>query len=170
LGDWGTGAFYDDGSVFSINRNGGLISDSSGSYTITRWSGAGTLEVAQLSTTSPRAAWVLTTEGRLFKALGHVTGAEQNTVDLPSEISLIQNYPNPFNPTTTIRYSLPYPGWVALRVYDTVGRLVITLQDGKQSAGVYDVQWNAQGFPSGVYFYGLASERVLLVRKAVHIK
>jgi hypothetical protein len=42
----------------------------------------------------------------------------------PSAYSLAEAYPNPFNPTTTIRYALPEPAVVSLKVYDLVGREV----------------------------------------------
>ena len=72
--------------------------------------------------------------------------------------ALMQNRPNPFNPETVIPYSLSAPGRVAVRVYDVRGRLVRTLVDAVQPAGVHAARWNgsvASGArsASGVYFY-----------------
>jgi hypothetical protein len=71
--------------------------------------------------------------------------------------SLSQNYPNPFNSTTTIRFTIPVgaSGHASLRVYDVTGKTVATLTDEKKWPGTYGVHWNAEGFPSGVYFYRL---------------
>ncbi len=86
----------------------------------------------------------------------------------PRIFSLEQNYPNPFNPRTIIRFSLPGSGEEAglvpltLRIYDSRGRLVRTLVDGKRTAGEHAVVWDGRadgGEPvgSGVFFYRLES-------------
>ena len=77
--------------------------------------------------------------------------------ELSKEFVLEQNYPNPFNPNTTIKYSIPVVGTghaasVRLVVYDILGREVTTLVNKQQKPGNYQVQWNANGLPSGMYF------------------
>ncbi|GEM_PF-862673 len=71
----------------------------------------------------------------------------------PGEFNLFQNYPNPFNPTTSITYQLPHDGFVKFKIYDVLGREMVTLVDGAQSAGLHSVTFNASGLPSGVYYY-----------------
>jgi len=68
------------------------------------------------------------------------------------ECILYQNYPNPFNPTTAIRFGLSKGGFVSLRVYDLLGREVSALLHEFRSAGQHEVQFDAVGLPSGVYF------------------
>jgi len=77
---------------------------------------------------------------------------------------LEQNYPNPFNPSTTIKYSIPNvetlratSQQVTLKIYDILGREVITLVNKQQKAGSYEVQFDASGLTSGIYFYKLNS-------------
>jgi hypothetical protein len=70
---------------------------------------------------------------------------------LPFRFGLHPNYPNPFNPSTQIEYELPAAGRVELTVYDLLGRPVAALVSGAQPAGTHRTEWNAQGFPGGVY-------------------
>ncbi|MEM6648247.1 MAG: T9SS type A sorting domain-containing protein, partial [Bacteroidota bacterium] len=68
---------------------------------------------------------------------------------------LRQNYPEPFSQQTTIRYEVINTVPVQLNVYDVLGRRVRTLVDGMQDAGVYDVVFEADDLPTGMYFYRL---------------
>jgi hypothetical protein len=61
-------------------------------------------------------------------------------------------YPNPFNASTQIQYSLDHRGVMSLVIYDVLGREVATLAQGMQDAGVYSVNWQADGVSSGTYF------------------
>ncbi len=81
-----------------------------------------------------------------------ISGSNSNT---PQRFALHQNYPNPFNPSTTIRFDVARQGKVALRIYNILGQEVATLVDKRLVPGQYDVQWNANGMASGVYFYHL---------------
>ena len=71
------------------------------------------------------------------------------------QFGLEQNYPNPFNPATTISFVLPSTLVVSLKVFDALGREVSVLLSERMPAGKYSQQWNAEGLPSGVYFYRL---------------
>ncbi|MDZ7376052.1 MAG: T9SS type A sorting domain-containing protein [candidate division KSB1 bacterium] len=90
--------------------------------------------------------------------------------NIPNEFSLMQNYPNPFNPTTTIQFSLPKEAVVKLSVYNIMGQQVATLVNGKRSAGVHYVQWDAPGLPSGMYFYRLSARPTVLSKKMMLIR
>ncbi|MDP2207860.1 MAG: T9SS type A sorting domain-containing protein [Bacteroidota bacterium] len=76
--------------------------------------------------------------------------------NLPTQYALSQNYPNPFNPSTTIKYALPQASQVNLSVFNTLGQRVALLVDGKQEAGYHEMNLDASGFTSGVYFYRLS--------------
>jgi len=82
----------------------------------------------------------------------------------PNEFVLFQNYPNPFNPSTTIKYSIPLVGTsrgvsphVILKIFDILGREVVTLVNKEQSAGNYEIQFDASELTSGSYFYRITS-------------
>ena len=93
-----------------------------------------------------------------------------NSATLPKEFTLQQNYPNPFNPTTTISYSVNTTGNIELAVYDLQGHQVATLVNGVQPVGNYQVVFDAQELPSGVYVYTLRSAESVLTNKMVLMK
>ncbi|MCW9065893.1 MAG: T9SS type A sorting domain-containing protein, partial [Ignavibacteriaceae bacterium] len=91
-------------------------------------------------------------------------------ISLPLEYELAQNYPNPFNPSTAIKYTVPSAGTVQLKVYDILGNEVTTLVNEYEPAGIYNVEWNASSFQSGVYFYQLKTEGIVETKKMVLLK
>ena len=93
-----------------------------------------------------------------------------NSDKIPAGFAVSQNYPNPFNPSTEIIYSLPKAGMVTLRIFDILGREVATLVNEREDAGEHTVQWNAEGYPSGVYFYRIVAGDFLETRKMVLMK
>ncbi len=85
------------------------------------------------------------------------------TINKPVDFSLSQNYPNPFNPTTKIKYNIPAAGNVTIKVFDVLGKEIKTLVEEYKAAGSYEVDFNANELPSGVYFYRIAihSDRIV---------
>ncbi len=88
----------------------------------------------------------------------------------PKDLNLFQNYPNPFNPTTMISYALPKATLVTIKVFDVLGKEVVTLFSGRQDAGTYNVPFNASLYSSGVYFYQLKTDNAVLTRKMIFTK
>jgi hypothetical protein len=94
----------------------------------------------------------------------------ENGKELPTEYSLSQNYPNPFNSNTKIKYKLPSDSHVHLKVYDLVGREVKDLVNKQQSAGAYEVNFNASNLSSGVYYYKLSAGDYTAMKKMIFLK
>ena len=94
----------------------------------------------------------------------------EETPNIPNIITLYQNYPNPFNPTTSIQYAVSSRQFVSLKVYDVLGNEVATLVNSEKPVGVYKVEWNATGIPSGVYFYQLQTEGYVETKKMVLLR
>ena len=92
---------------------------------------------------------------RKWLSIKTVVGVEREQSDVPLAYSLKQNFPNPFNPSTAISYQLTAHSFVNLRVYDVLGREVVTLVDGTRAAGFHTAHWDASSMPSGVYIYQL---------------
>jgi endo-1,4-beta-xylanase len=103
-------------------------------------------------------------------ALEPTTAIQLVERDSPHVLSLSQNFPNPFNAVTFIRYSLPTDGFVTLKVYDLTGREIATLVEKTQSAGTYQVQFDATSLASGVYLYRLQMENFTSTQKLLLVK
>jgi len=86
------------------------------------------------------------------------------------EYSLADAYPNPFNPSTTLSFTLPEAAKVQLKIYDLSGREVAALVNGTISAGEHRVEWNAEGMPSGTYFYSLSAPGFTSTKKLLLLK
>lgn len=76
----------------------------------------------------------------------------------PTAFAVYQNYPNPFNPTTIIRYSVPALSLVSIKLFDLLGKEVMTILNEEKSPGNYEIELNASssdlgGLASGVYVY-----------------
>ncbi len=89
---------------------------------------------------------------------------------MPKEFSLEQNYPNPFNPITTIKYNLPKASEVALTIYDVLGREIITIVNGQQQPGIYEVKCDASNVSSGIYFYQLKTNDYVNTKKMLLLR
>jgi len=89
---------------------------------------------------------------------------------VPTRFLLSQNYPNPFNPTTTISYKIPQTEFVSLKIYDILGREAATLVNEEKPAGSYEVQFNANGLTSGIYFYQLRAGEYSETKKMLLLK
>ena len=97
------------------------------------------------------------------------TDAEPFAANITS-YSLEQNYPNPFNPTTEIEFKVPQAGLVSLKVFDLLGKEIVTLINEHKSVGAYKVNFDASRLPSGVYFYRLQAGDFIQTKKMVLLK
>lgn len=98
------------------------------------------------------------------------TGVTKEVSPVPMVFQLDQNYPNPFNPSTQISYQLSRTSQVKLTVHDILGREVAMLVNKREGPGHYSVEFNAAELPSGVFFYKLATEDNVSVKKMVLLK
>ncbi|MFH1194557.1 MAG: T9SS type A sorting domain-containing protein [bacterium] len=92
------------------------------------------------------------------------------TTETVTEKFSINNYPNPFNPTTTIKYTIPEDGIVTIKVFDVLGREIITLVNQRQLKGDYSVEFDASGLASGMYIYRIRMNDYIQSKKMVLLR
>jgi len=90
--------------------------------------------------------------------------------EAPAGYALRQNYPNPFNPSTVIPFILEEASTAVISIYNCLGQEVWNLNAGYLPAGYNEVMWNAEGMPSGVYFYRLEAGDFTAMKKMALVK
>jgi hypothetical protein len=100
----------------------------------------------------------------------YITSADEAETTTPGTFSLSQNFPNPFNPVTTISFTIAQPGNVNLVIFDVLGNKIKTVVDEEKTPGKYEVKFEADNLPSGIYFYRLQKSKDVLSRKMILLK
>jgi len=97
-------------------------------------------------------------------------GITQTSTEVPLNYKLGQNYPNPFNPITNLEFGIPKLGFVSLKIYDMLGKEVVTLVNANLSPGTYKYDFDASGLTSGNYFYKLETKDFSETKRMVLLK
>lgn len=111
-------------------------------------------------------------------ALGTVATLAELTDIVPVETDLRvfnsylleQCYPNPFNPTTTIGFGIQNKSNVKITILNAIGEEVAVVLNEEKEAGFHQVEFNATGLPSGVYFYQLRTGSFVETKKMLLLK
>ena len=99
-----------------------------------------------------------------------LTPSSAGTPRRPGSLQLSQNYPNPVRGTTAISFTLPHAADVTLKVYDVLGREVMTLVNGFLSPGTHDVSLDARLLRSGLYIYRLQAGNAANARRMTVVR
>ena len=121
------------------------------------------------SESHPNRLFVTTYGGGIYTADQSVSDVANQNVDIKL-FSLAQNYPNPFNPSTKIEYRIPKTGMVSIKVYNILGKEVVTLVNEEKPSGLYTINFNAGNLPSGIYFYTLKAGSFTETKKLILLK
>jgi serine protease len=97
-------------------------------------------------------------------------GVKLISEELPKKYELMQNYPNPFNPETKIKFSIPKNDNVSVKIYDVLGREIMTLVNEKLVAGSYEFTFDGSRLSSGLYFYRMNSGSYSSVKRMILVK
>jgi hypothetical protein len=95
--------------------------------------------------------------------------------EIPAVFALQGSVPNPFRASTEIRFDLPRPSALSLRVYDVGGRLVRKLVDGSMPAGRHRVGWDGRDdsgsrVSTGIYFCRLRADGFEASRRMLRLE
>jgi len=106
---------------------------------------------------------------------GNIVSINKVYATIPINYKLYQNYPNPFNPVTKIRFNIPplegaRGRIVKLVIFDILGRKVEILINEQLKPGIYEVDFDADGLSSGVYFYALITNEFSEIKRMMLIK
>lgn len=106
----------------------------------------------------------------VLNCLDSILVSVDDVINMPRQFNLYQNYPNPFNSVTTISYELPELLFVNISIYNVAGQLVETLVNQQIPPGYHAVNWNANNFSSGVYFYKIMAGEYSATGKCLMLK
>jgi len=158
VGNYVTSFVSTGSNIFAGTYTGGVFASSNNSASWTSISDGLTDSSVVSLTIHNSNLFVATSSGVWKRPISEITSVPSPIGMLPNNYSLEQNYPNPFNPTTTIRYQLPNAGYVTLKVYDILGREVVTLVNEVKAAGSYSAIFDGDKLASGVYIARLIAQ------------
>lgn len=159
-------------TMYAVGKQGTIVRTIDGGTTWSFQNSGVTKDLESVSSAYQlsKFAFAVGDNGTTLKTTNGGVRVKNISSEVPKQFSLFQNYPNPFNPMTNIRFDLPKNGYVKLIVFDALGREVATLVNEKLSVGSYEVNWDVNGFPSGVYFYKLMTEDYYETKKMILTK
>ena len=105
--------------------------------------------------------------GKLYDIITSADDKYDNQI--PVQTILYQNYPNPFNPKTKSGFRIAEFGFVSLKVY-VLGEEITTIINEEKSAGNYEVEFDANNLPSGIYFCRLKAGSYIQTKKLLLLK
>ena len=108
--------------------------------------------------------------GWFFNSYNFTPSSIDETEMFISDYNLSQNYPNPFNPSTKISWQSPVGSHQTIKVFDVLGREVATLVDEFRDAGSYEIEFDAAGLSSGIYYYQLKSVDFVETKKMILLR
>lgn len=109
-------------------------------------------------------------ERNLFTFDSSFITSSESEIIIKNEVVLDQNYPNPFNPKTTISYFIPEASFVTLKIYDVLGREIITAVNEEQTIGNYKIDFYGDELSSGIYFYQIKTKNYIETKKMLLLK
>jgi len=84
----------------------------------------------------------------------------------------VQVFPNPYKGKTNIAYALVNQTDVKIEVYNSLGEIVTTIVDEKQTSGSYKYQFSAadNGYAQGVYYLRMTLDDEVITKRLVEVK
>jgi hypothetical protein len=103
-----------------------------------------------------------------FQAIPLISNPACTNTSRPDPFSnanvLVFNYPNPFSSSTTITFKTS-GGHTLLQVIDASGRLLkVLLEKDYSEAGTFNIRYDSEGLPAGIYYVRLQNGPIQQVR------
>lgn len=103
------------------------------------------------------------------------TGIEETATDSYVGDTRLRIQPNPFANLTVIYYQLLVPDRVGVYIFDITGRLVKTIVEEHQEAGMYAIPWDGRDesnreIASGIYLCSLTTQSGRTVQKLIIVQ
>jgi hypothetical protein len=171
-------AFNSSGHIFVATDEGAFHSTTNGDSWVQINSGLAN-KLLRAIVVDERGVVYAGTESGVFRSVQQATSAREADDGVPAGFVLEQNHPNPFNPSTRISFTIPVlqtdagghvSGLTLLRIFDLLGREVVTLVNEEVGPGTYSVDWDAGSCAGGVYLYTLQFAGYCETRRLVLIR
>jgi hypothetical protein len=169
---FGGNQFYDSAVTFTFGVLSRTVLQNGQIYRFKGWDGNGTGSYTSTDSSGLDSAVTISLKNAISEIPRWISNTGINTIssEIPSEYKLFQNYPNPFNPSTIIRFQIKDSKFVALKIYDILGREITTLLNEKLKAGIYEISFSINQLPSGIYFYKISTGDFSDIKKMVLMK
>ncbi|TAL70852.1 MAG: T9SS type A sorting domain-containing protein [Bacteroidetes bacterium] len=162
-----SGDFLNSNLGIGVGDNGLILLTKDGGKTWTEEKGITTEVMIWAHYVDEKTCYVVGLNGEMYKYTDDETEVIETKKNLNDD-ALIS--PNPCTSLTYIKYSVPEPSTVKLKIYDSFGSLVSVVLDEFQNEGMKSVQINVENLTSGVYYYRLESGNRISCGKIVIVK
>ena len=156
--------------VWAVGTNGLISRTTNGGTTWQRILSPTNAELNSICFVDSNHGWIVGDSGIILQIQDGLITSAPPLSTMPRQLDLFQNYPNPFNPSTIISFSLLSRSFVSLKIFDLLGRELVTLVLDELPEGHYTKLWNATNMPSGIYFSRLEVGLFSQTRKLVLLR
>lgn len=173
--DLGDILFVDSLQGLAVGGFGTIVRTTNGGITWLEETGKTSSRLRSLEGITGAGWWIIGTNGTILNLIdGSPTSITSRdfTIERTLEpIQLYPNHPNPFNSSTIISYQVNEQlDHVTIELVDILGRTIKVIEEGSKPPGVYNLMLDAQGLPSGLYFYRVSSRSYVKVGRALFLK
>jgi hypothetical protein len=81
-----------------------------------------------------------------------------------------QNHPNPFSNSTLISFNISETSHVSIIIHNSRGEIIAQPANRIFTNGKHSVQFNANNYPNGVYYYTVKTEKFIETKKMILIR
>jgi len=85
-------------------------------------------------------------------------------------LALYNSIPNPSSHVTEITYFVPQSQQLSLKLYNLLGKEVLSIDEGLKVSGYHSAQINVEQLAAGAYFYRLQSDKKQITKRLEVVK